>query len=156
MNYFLFSEKVGTIKIFRLCLLLFWVFLWPDGLSFSQHYGKPSRELPGDLMIQNYLAVESKKLHKSFHAEVRNFKDWDQLRPEYGQQYLYMLGLDPLPKKTPLKVRVTGIIKGDGFVVEKLHYQSRPGLYVTANLYRPADPTLKGRMPAQSGIRNKS
>ena len=148
MNYFLFSEKVGTIKIFRLCLLLFWVFLWPDGLSFSQHYGKPSRELPGDLMIQNYLAVESKKLHKSFHAEVRNFKDWDQLRPEYGQQYLYMLGLDPLPKKTPLKVRVTGIIKGDGFVVEKLHYQSRPGLYVTANLYRPADPTLKGRMPA--------
>jgi dienelactone hydrolase len=33
-------------------------------------------------------------------------------------------------------------------VVEKLHYQSRPGLYVTANLYRPADGKEGERRPA--------
>jgi ATPase subunit of ABC transporter with duplicated ATPase domains len=33
---------------------------------------------------------------------------------------------------------VTGTLERGDFTVEKLHYQSRPGLYVTANLYRPA------------------
>ena len=31
-------------------------------------------------------------------------------------------------------------------VIEKLHFQSRPGLYVTGNLYRPK--TSTGRLPA--------
>lgn len=61
------------------------------------------------------------------------------------EEYFHMLGLWPLPEKTPLKATVTGTLEFPGFVVEKLHYQSRPGLYVTANLYRPAAP---GKYPA--------
>ena len=49
-----------------------------------------------------------------------------------------MLGLWPMPEKTPLQATVTGTLEGDGYVVEMLHYQSRPRLYVTGNLYRPA------------------
>ncbi len=48
-----------------------------------------------------------------------------------------MLGLDPLPEKTDLKPVVTGSVEHDDFIVEKLHFQSRPGLYVTGNLYLP-------------------
>ena len=48
-----------------------------------------------------------------------------------------MLGLDPLPEKTDLKPVITGRVEHDEFVVEKLHFQSRPGLYVTGNLYLP-------------------
>jgi hypothetical protein len=48
-----------------------------------------------------------------------------------------MLGLDPLPEKTDLKPVITGLLEHDEFVVEKLHFQSRPGLYVTGNLYLP-------------------
>src|SRR5205085_3491907 len=40
-------------------------------------------------------------------------------------------------ERTDLKATVTGTTDGGGFVVEKLHFQSRPGLYVTANFYRP-------------------
>ncbi|MCH7726715.1 MAG: acetylxylan esterase [Planctomycetes bacterium] len=48
-----------------------------------------------------------------------------------------MLGLDPLPKRTDLKATITGRAEHDEFIVENLHFQSRPGLYVTANLYLP-------------------
>ena len=35
---------------------------------------------------------------------------------------------------------MTGVIKGDGFNIENLAYESRPGLWVTGNLYVPAKP----------------
>ena len=56
-------------------------------------------------------------------------------------QLFDMLGLNPLPEKTDLKPVITGTLEkntpeGD-IVVEKIHFQSLTGLYVTANLYRP-------------------
>jgi hypothetical protein len=37
----------------------------------------------------------------------------------------------------PLKAKVARTIKRDSYVIEDVIYQSLPGLYVTANLYRP-------------------
>src|SRR5207302_11024558 len=44
-----------------------------------------------------------------------------------------MLGLDPIPPKTDLKATVTGTLDQPDFTVEKSHFQSMPGLYVTAD-----------------------
>jgi len=54
-----------------------------------------------------------------------------------------MLG-GPL-ERTPLNPHVTGIIERSGYRIEKLTFESRPRLYVTANLYVPAG---AGRRPA--------
>src|SRR5205823_2799609 len=40
-------------------------------------------------------------------------------------------------EKTPLKATVTGTLERDGITIEKVHFQSKPGLYVTGNLYLP-------------------
>lgn len=51
----------------------------------------------------------------------------------------------------PLNPRVTGQIRTESYTIEKVVYESLPGFYVTANLYRPNVP---GRYPAvlmQSG-----
>jgi len=45
----------------------------------------------------------------------------------------------PEPERTPLNARITGILKRDGYRIEKLIYESRPGFLVTANLYVPSD-----------------
>src|SRR5262249_26063912 len=68
--------------------------------------------------------------------------------PRLKEQFLDMLGLWPLPERTPLHATVTGTLERGGVVIEMLHYQSRPGLYVSANLYRPKDAPAGRRLPA--------
>src|SRR5262249_3722124 len=51
-------------------------------------------------------------------------------------------------ERTPLNPRVTGIVERPGYRIEKLTFESRPRLYVTANLYLPA---AAGRHPAILG-----
>ncbi|HET6382312.1 MAG TPA: acetylxylan esterase [Armatimonadota bacterium] len=39
--------------------------------------------------------------------------------------------------ETPLEPQIVGTVQGNGFRIEKVIFQSRPGQYVTANLYLP-------------------
>lgn len=44
----------------------------------------------------------------------------------------------PPPRRHRLKAVVTGVLERPGYRVEKLYYESAPGILVTANLYLPA------------------
>jgi dienelactone hydrolase len=46
-------------------------------------------------------------------------------------------GLWPEPTRTPLNAVIHGRIDGDDYTVEKVFFESMPGLFVTGNLYRP-------------------
>jgi len=99
-----------------------------------------------DEMIHKYLAAEVERLSKNFLDGAKTKDEWLAKRPQLQKQFLYMAGLDPLPEKTDLKAKVTGTLERGDVVIEKLHYQSRPGLYVTGNLYRPTE--SKKKLPA--------
>lgn len=47
------------------------------------------------------------------------------------------LGLFPAPPRTELHAAVTGTLDRDGYRIEKVRYESRPGVLVTAHLYLP-------------------
>ena len=49
------------------------------------------------------------------------------------------MGLDPLPERTPLNARVIARHELPGYVVENVVFESRPGLWVTASVYRAGD-----------------
>ena len=100
----------------------------------------------GDAMIDQYLAGLTESISKRPLNGIASRQQWEAERPRLRREYLDMLGLWPLPERTPLHATVTGTLERPGVVIEKLHYQSRPGLYVTANLYRPAKP--QGKLPA--------
>ncbi|MBM4004731.1 MAG: hypothetical protein FJ295_15840 [Planctomycetes bacterium] len=133
-----------------LVLSLIW-FGWAGTTALGQPLGQPDRDAPGDERIQAYLSQEAARLESIFQEDLAFDGDLAARRREWKQQYLDMLGIWPLPEKTALRATMTGRFEGDGFVVENLHYQSMPGLYVTANLYRPTKPSAsnnRGRLPA--------
>lgn len=115
-----------------LCILLVGV----TAVTLAQNPSSPSPAL-GDAIIERYLQMETARLQERFLDGARSKEEWEQSRSRLREEYLEMLGLWPLPERTPLKAKVTGTLERNGFKVEKLHYQSRPGLYVTANLYLP-------------------
>src|SRR5262245_54792272 len=104
----------------------------------------PADTAKADEAIHKYLAAETRRLSERFMDGAKSKAEWEAKRPKLKEQFLDMVGLWPLPEKTPLKATVTGTLDRQGVIIEKLHYQSKPGLYVTANLYRPAlHPTNK-------------
>jgi len=87
------------------------------------------------------LADAGEREAKAF-AAVQTRADWEAFRNPRLAALKESLGHWPEP---PARVRVEVLksIPGDGFVVDNLVYESRPGLWVTANRYRPAAPPAK-------------
>ncbi|MFM8396109.1 MAG: alpha/beta hydrolase family protein, partial [Acidobacteriota bacterium] len=52
------------------------------------------------------------------------------------------------PEKTPLRAQITGTVERESYRIEKILFESRPGLLVTGNLYLPRRPAgSAGRLP---------
>lgn len=114
----------------------------------AQPYAQPDCDQLGDEMIKTYLDAETERVEGEFPSAITSAAEWSEARPRFRQEYLEMLGLWPLPERTPLRATVTGTVQRGDYTVDLLHYQSRPGLYVTANLYRPTHVETGQRLPA--------
>jgi dienelactone hydrolase len=77
-------------------------------------------------------------------ARITSRETWEKYRDAILSRLQESLGRFPEAPKQ-VKVLTTKKIEGDGFFVENIVYESRPGLVVTANLYVPAKPP--GPMP---------
>jgi len=62
-------------------------------------------------------------------AAIRDYQAWAR------RTFQQLAGA--LPERTPLNLRTTGALERSGYRIEKVVYESRPGLFVTANLYLP-------------------
>jgi hypothetical protein len=101
----------------------------------SMPVGADPRADVGDPLLAEYFRLETARLAASSLPEPpTDHRSW---QASHRRQLFEMLGLWPVPERTELEPEVTGRVTADGFEVEKLHFQSMPGLYVTANLYLP-------------------
>ncbi|NOY00080.1 MAG: prolyl oligopeptidase family serine peptidase, partial [Verrucomicrobia bacterium] len=101
---------------------------------------------PGDQMIADYFKLETQRLTNRSLNNIKTKEDWVQARDTYRRQLYEMLGLQPLPARSPLDAKITGRLDHEEFTVENLVFESRPGLYVTGNLYLPKN--AKKKAPA--------
>ena len=102
--------------------------------------------LQADPLLQWMDQIAQKQLDKreATIAAIQTVPQAEQRKKLVRQKLLEIMG--GLPSYTgPLNARTTGTIQGEGFVIEKVIYESLPGYFVTANVYRPAQP---GRYPA--------
>lgn len=104
------------------------------------------RMLDSHRMVIDRLKEQARAITDRAAGEMESVAEWESVRDERRREMRSMLGLDPWPEKTPLEVQIAGKIERPGYVVEKIAFQSLPGVYATANLYVPAD--RDGPLPA--------
>ncbi len=99
---------------------------------------------------------DSRKCSRGLHAanescshmwhEIKTREAWAARREKVLAALRQSLGTWPEAPKH-MDIDVTGKLDGDGFIIQKLMYESRPGWWVTANLYRPAEPRVGAGHP---------
>ncbi|QDT31387.1 GDSL-type esterase/lipase family protein [Thalassoglobus polymorphus] len=70
---------------------------------------------------------------------------WEKEAERIRRQVLVSNGLWPLPEKTPLEPVISKKIDRGDHTVQNVYFRSRPGHYVTGNLYRPKN--IEGKIP---------
>jgi cephalosporin-C deacetylase-like acetyl esterase len=108
----------------------------PEGLSTEEKRYR---------MFQDYLVRRAAEVTENNLSGIRDLSDWKRKRPEVRLQMLDMVGLNPLPARTPLRPRITGTLERDTYRVEKIVFESLPRFYVTGDLYLPRE--VSGRLP---------
>lgn len=94
------------------------------------------------LLEKKVEAIEARSLDKTMATRA----DWEQARDRLRHELKDMLGLEPEPPRSDLQAVVTGTFEEAGCLVENLHFQPMPRLYLAANLYRPK--SAEGKLPA--------
>jgi len=89
--------------------------------------------------IYTYLCREAKRITERSLSDLKDRNYWVETERERRRRFIDMLGLTDYfnSKREPVKPTVTGVVRRRGYRIEKLYYQSLPGLYVTGNLYVP-------------------
>jgi dienelactone hydrolase len=75
-------------------------------------------------------------------GQIQSRAEWEKSRDVRLAALRRSLGT-PTEVPASLNVQVTGTVRGKGYTIENLVFESRPGLLVTANLYRPPEPAEK-------------
>jgi cephalosporin-C deacetylase-like acetyl esterase len=101
---------------------------------------------PQDALLRwmDQIAQQELRQRQAAIDEIRTVAEAERRKQTVHQKLIDLLGGLPA-YKGPLNAKTTGLLKNDSYTIEKVIYQSLPGLYVTANLYRPNQP---GRYPA--------
>ncbi len=65
-------------------------------------------------MFQDYLVRRAADVTRNNLANIKDIQEWKRRRPEVLKRFLYVLGLDPMPPKTPLNARITRVFEREG------------------------------------------
>ena len=90
-----------------------------------------------------FIKGQAASLRKDDHPPA-NLADWQARKAAIRAELLEAWGGFP-SAPCPLDARILGTIERDGYRVEKLVFQTRPGIWMTANAYVPSGP---GKHPA--------
>lgn len=132
------------------CLYLLVILICP-GLSaqgkidlelydYWQYYSDVENSLYKHLSASAFQQLE---MRRSEVEKLKTEEDWLNRQKLVSEKLAEIVNL---PERTPLNASVQGVSKKDGYRIEKVLYESRPGYYVTGAIYIPNG--LKEKAPA--------
>jgi len=95
-------------------------------------------------LVESKYAIKDLDGHFPF-AVPENKEAWETRAGELRQQMLVSLGMYPMPTLAAVKPVVHSRRELDGYAIEKVYFESLPGLYVTGSLYSPTSPLAEGQ-----------
>jgi hypothetical protein len=99
------------------------------------------RSLP-DVFTKNQGARVERQLKEEAARKSAIFKipsakkDWEKLKKNLTSQLIQKTGA-LVDQQLPLNLKETGTVKMNGYTIRNISFQTRPGIYATANLYVP-------------------
>ncbi|MEQ6120830.1 alpha/beta hydrolase family protein [Reichenbachiella sp. MALMAid0571] len=81
------------------------------------------------------IAFDQINARKKQIARLSTKADWEQRQVVVKGKLAKIIG--EYPQKTTLNAQVTEVLKKDGYRIEKIIYESKPGYYVTSAMYIP-------------------
>ncbi|MFC1614641.1 alpha/beta hydrolase family protein, partial [Gemmatimonadota bacterium] len=95
--------------------------------------------------MESFMLAEAEQLQQAAWERINSAGKLEAERESLLKEFRFMIGLDPLPERTDLQVTIVRTIELEDYTIEVIHYQSLPGFYVTADLYKPRG--KNGRVP---------
>jgi cephalosporin-C deacetylase-like acetyl esterase len=95
------------------------------------------------LRWMDQIAQQQLQRREDLIAEIHSVADAERRKQWVRKTFLSLIGGLP-DYNGPLNPRITGSVQSENYVIDKVIFESLPGFYVTANLYRPSRP---GRYP---------
>lgn len=88
--------------------------------------------------MRHYLLRETEAAVTKWKQAYEQRTDLDAIRDHYARlREKLVASLGGFPERTPLNPRITGVLKRDGYRVEKVIFESQPRFYVTGDLFLP-------------------
>ena len=117
--------------------------IWIVGMCFATPSGASEtlRVLPDSIngvetrkMVRHYLLDQAEKAFLRREAAFEELKTTEQMGEHQRRMRDFLRAqLGDFPARTPLESRVVGRHQRDGYVVERVLYQSRPGHYISGS-----------------------
>ncbi len=117
-------------------LAIFWLTLTVSSLARA-----PMHEMMDAwLKKQAFEALDRRQAEFEALTDAKSLQNWQNER-----KAAFIRAIGGFPQKTALNAKITGTRNFGDYRIEKLYFESQPGLHVTATLYLPAG---KGPFPA--------
>ena len=99
-------------------------------------------------MMKHYLLSQAQKEFERWKVDYEQRKTPEQIS-EYQKRLRskFLEAIGPLPRRTPLKARISGEVNRRGYKVEKIVFESQPKHYVSAVLFLPDSRKHKAPYP---------
>jgi dienelactone hydrolase len=111
--------------------------LKPSDLRVLDSSGSPEYPAPRE-MLHRYLLDQAHRHFDARRKAIAALKTPEEIaRRQQELRAFFLRSLGDFPERTPLNARVVGTVRGEGYRVANVIFESRPEHHVTANLYVP-------------------